>query len=254
MECAGLVEALGPGVTRFQPGERVMGLLGGAAQAELAVLHERMAMKVPSTLSMAEAGAFPEVFATAHDALFSQAHLGLGERLLVTGAAGGVGMAAVQLGVCAGANVVASARDKGAHDRLAALGAACARPDDALRLGPFDVVLELVAGPGLPAALASLAPWGRCVVIGTGAGARCELDLGQLMSRRATIKGSTLRNRSLEEKALVTRGLEQHVLPLVERGSAKVLVEATFPFERAQDAYQRFAAGQKLGKIVLTRQ
>ncbi len=253
LECAGVVEEVGDRVTAFAPGDRVMGLLGGAAQAELTLLHERLALPLPPGMPMVEAGGFPEVFYTAYDALFSQAGLAMGDRLLVTGAAGGVGLAAVQLGLCAGAAVVASARDSGALDRLTALGASSAGPAGAFGLGPFDVVLELVGGDSLPRALARLAPRGRVVVIGTGAGSRCELDMSLLMSRRARVMGSTLRARPLEDKALVTRAVQDHVLPLVEQGRVKVVVDAAFPFERAQEAYERFAAGGKFGKIVLTR-
>lgn len=251
LECAGVVEAVGEKVTAFRAGDRVMSLLPGAGQAELAVIPERVAMAVPHGLTMVEAGGFPEVFCTAHDALFTQAGLAAGERLLVTGAAGGVGMAAVQLGLAAGATVVASVRHTSLHEQVSALGADCARPDEALAMGPFDVVLELVGAPGLPPALNSLAPWGRIVVIGHGAGSRAEFDLSALLMRRATIRGSTMRNRALEEKALVSRRVEHHVLPLVERGRVRVPVAAVFPFEQAQDAYERFAAGEKFGKIVL---
>ncbi|MGH9106089.1 MAG: zinc-binding dehydrogenase, partial [Acidimicrobiales bacterium] len=251
LECAGVVEQLGGAVTRFERGDRVMSLLAGSGQAEWAVVHERLAMPVPAQVPPIEAGGFPEAFATAYDALFTQGKLAMGERLLVTGAAGGVGLAAVQLGLAAGATVVASVRAGSLHERVAALGAICAGPSDAFGSGPFDVVLELVGGPGLPQALGSLAPWGRVVVIGTGAGARADLDLATLMGRRATIRGSTMRNRTLEEKALAARRLEDHVLPLLAEGRLKVVVEAAFPFEQAQAAYERFAAGGKFGKVVL---
>lgn len=251
LECAGVVEAVGANANTFRPGDRVMSLLAGAAQAELVVMPQQVAMAVPDRLAMVVAGGFPEVFSTAHDALFTQAGLTIGERLLVTGAAGGVGMAAVQLGVAAGATVVASVRDTRLHEKVSVLGATCATPEEALALGPFDVVLELVGGLGVSRALACLAPWGRVVVIGTGAGARTELDLSQLMGRRATIRGSTLRTRSLEERALVARRAQRHVLPLLAEGRVRVVVEATFGFEQAQEAYERFADGGKFGKIVL---
>jgi NADPH:quinone reductase len=253
MECAGVVETVGSNVTAFRPGDRVMGLLGGGGQAELAVLHERVAIAVPEGVTMAEAGAFPEVFSTAHDALFTQAGLALGERVLVTGAAGGVGMAAVQLALASSAAVVASVRDPRLHDGVSDLGATCATPDEALARGPFDVVLELVGGSGIASALAHLAPWGRIVVVGTGGGARTELDLSLLMTRRATIRGSTLRNRSLEQKALVARLVERHVLPGLANGDIKVVIDATFGFGEPQKAYEHFAAGGKFGKVVLAR-
>ncbi len=119
--------------------------------------------------------------------------------------------------------------------------------------GPFDIVLELVGGPGVPAALGCLASQGRLVVIGLGAGSRVELDLGAMMHRRATLKGSTLRTRSLEDKALLARQLESHVLPLLATGRTRVVVEAAYPFEKVAEAYERFETGHKLGKIVLTR-
>ena len=171
LECAGTVRAVGDRVSAFQPGDRVMSLLAGAAQAELAVVHERVALRVPDRVKMVEAGGFPEVFSTAYDALFTQAGLASGERVLVTGAAGGVGMAAVQLARAAGASVVASARSTALHERLAALGATCAGPQEAVALGPFDAVLELVGGPSLASSFGSLAPGARVVVIGTGGGA-----------------------------------------------------------------------------------
>lgn len=253
LECAGRVEAVGGRVQGWRPGDRAMALVAGAAQAELVAVHARHALPVPEQLSVAEAGGFMEVFSTAHDALFSQAALSVGERLLVTGAAGGVGVAAVQLGLSAGASVVASARDASMHPRLAELGATPAPPEQAPSLGPFDVVLELVGAPSAAACLGALASCGRVVVIGTGAGAVAELNFAALMSRRATLRGSTLRSRSLEDKALVVRRVEHHVLPLVVAGKVRVPIEATYPFASAQDAYERFRAGGKFGKVVLVK-
>ncbi len=251
MEFAGEVEAAGAGATRFSPGDRVMGIVAGAAQAELVVVHERVAMPVPDGLSWPEAGGFPEVFTTAHDALFTQCGLRLGERLLVNGAAGGVGVAAVQLAVANGSSVVASVRSPERREALASFGATPAAPDDAFGLGPFDVVLELVGGPNLPADLDALATGGRISVIGIGAGATAEVGLGLLMARRARVHGSTLRVRPLEEKALAARLVERHVLPQLAAGRVRVPVEATFPLSDVGAAYERFAAGGKLGKIVL---
>ncbi len=252
LECAGVVEATGEAVERFSTGDRVMSLLAGAGQAELALFDERIAMPVPDTCSTIEAGGFPEAFATAYDALFSQARITIGDRALVTGAAGGVGMAGVQLAAAAGATVVASVRHEDFRESVTKLGAISVAPDEAVALGPFDVVLELVGGAGVPAALTALAPQGRIIVIGVGAGGRADLDLGLLMHRRATLRGSTLRSRSLEEKAIVARQLENHVLPLLNQGRLKVIVQSTYPFEKAAEAYDRFETGHKFGKIVLT--
>jgi NADPH:quinone reductase len=252
LELAGEVAAVGPDVHRFRPGDRVMSLVGGGGQAELAVVHERVAMPVPDGLGWAEAGGFPEVVTTAHDALFTQCGLGLGDRLLVHGAAGGVGTAAVQLGAAAGARVVATVRDRDHHRAVAELGAAVVvEPGQFAGHGPFDVVLELVGAPNFPANLEALAAGGRLMVIGVGAGATVELDLGRLMQRRARVLGSTLRSRPLEAKADAARRVEHQVLPLVADGRLRVPVAATFPLAQAQEAYDRFAAGGKLGKLVL---
>lgn len=251
LELAGEVAAVGPGVRRFQVGDRVMAIVGGGGQAELAVVHERQLMRVPDALDWPAAGGFPEVFTTAHDALFSQARLGAGERLLVHGAAGGVGTAAIQLGRAAGARVTATVRNAELRPQVAELGAEAIAPEGFERHGPFDVILELVGAPNLAANVDALATGGRIVVIGIGAGAKGELNLAKLMARRGSLHASTLRARPLEEKALTARALERHVLPLVERGALRVPIAATYPLADAAQAYERFAAGGKLGKIVL---
>jgi NADPH2:quinone reductase len=233
LECAGELE----------DGSRVMALLAGGGQAELAVAHRTHVMPVPDGVGWEQAGGFVEAFATAHDALFSQARLREGERLLVNGAAGGVGVAAVQLGVTTGARVTASARHH--HDELRGLGA----DDDAE--GEYDVILELVGGGNLAADLERLAPKGRMVVIGTGAGARAEIDFSLLMRKRGSIHASTLRSRSVADKAEVIRRLAADALPLLAAGRIIVPVEEVFSLERAQDAYERFAGGGKFGKIVI---
>lgn len=257
LEMAGDVVAVGPTVTRFSPGDRVMSILGGAGQAELVVVHERAAMPVPApvpgrgSLPWDQAGGFPEVFSTAHDALFTQCRLSMGERLLVHGAAGGVGTAAVQLGVAAGARVTATVRNPALRESVAALGAQVVAPEDFVDSGPYDVVLELVGAPNLPHDLACLASNGRIVVIGIRAGAAAELDLHVLMVRRGTIRASTLRPRPLEERALVARGVESHVIPLLAAGRVRVPVAAAYPLSDVAAAYEAFAAGGKFGKIVL---
>ncbi|MFL5823169.1 MAG: NAD(P)H-quinone oxidoreductase [Solirubrobacteraceae bacterium] len=251
LELAGEVAALGPGAGRFAEGDRVMAIVGGGGQAELAVVHERVLMPVPDPLDWASAGAVPEVFTTAHDAVFTQAGLRTGEHLLVHGGAGGVGTAAVQLGVLAGARVTATVRNPELRDQVAELGASVIEPEGFGESGPYDVVLELVGAPNLAENLNSLQIGGRIVVIGIGAGAKGEINLGALMGKRARIHGSTLRARPLEEKALTARALERSVLPLFEQGRLRVPIAARYPLAEAEAAYDRFAAGGKLGKIVL---
>ena len=251
LELAGEVVAVGDDVQRHAAGDRVMAVVGGGAQAELALVHERHALPVPASVSWEEAGGFPEAFTTAHDALFTQAALAVGERLCVHGGAGGVGIAGVQLGVATGASVVATVRNEALRDAVASFGARVVAPDGFAAHGPFDVILELVGAPNFPANLEALATGGRITVIGVGAGATVELELHALMAKRARIHGSTLRARPLEAKATAARAVERHVLPLLADGRVRVPVEATFALSDAPAAYDRFAAGGKLGKIVL---
>ncbi|MGI8441313.1 MAG: alcohol dehydrogenase catalytic domain-containing protein [Thermoleophilaceae bacterium] len=251
LELAGEVVARGPGAERFAEGDRVMAVVGGGGQAELCVVHERGAMPVPDRLEWTEAGAAAEVFTTAHDALFTQAGLASGERLLVHGGAGGVGTAGVQLGVATGARVTATVRDEVLRGEISQLGATAIAPEGFEEHGPFDVVLELVGAPNLAGNLSALATGGRIVIIGVGGGQKAELSLLALMGKRARIFGSTLRARPLEEKAAAMRRLERHVLPLLGDGTVRVLLEASFPLEGAAEAYERFAGGGKLGKVAL---
>jgi NADPH2:quinone reductase len=252
LELAGNVAALGRGAARFAVGDRVMALVGGGGQAELCVVHERQLMPVPSNLEWPAAGGLPEVFTTAHDALFTQARLRPGERLLVHGGAGGVGTAAIQLARAAGASVTATVRHEDLREPVAALGARVLAPEGFAAHGPFDVVLELVGAPNLPENLDALATGGRIAVIGVSAGVKCELNLLALMGKRARLYGSTLRARPLEEKALAARLVEREALPLFADGTLVVPVAETFPLDAAAAAYERFAAGGKLGKLVLT--
>jgi NADPH:quinone reductase len=256
MELAGEVLIAGIGCRTFQPGDRVMAVVGGGAQAQRAVVPERTALPVPDGIEWAAAGGFPETFTTAHDALFTQCDLRLGERALVHGGAGGVGIAAVQLAARAGARVVATVRHEARRADVAALGAECGDVtvvgvDDWAELGPFDVVLELVGGPNLPADLDQLAIEGRISVIGVGAGAAAEVNLLRLMGQRGRIHGSTLRARPIEEKAVVAQRMVREVIPLLAAGALRVPVEATYPMPEATAAYERFAAGGKFGKVVL---
>ncbi len=256
LELAGEVVGTGAGVTRFAGGDRVMAVVGGGGQAELALVHERVALPVPEGLAWPEAGGFPEVFTTAHDALFTQCELAVGERVLVHGAAGGVGIAGVQLAARAGARVVATVRNEALRGDVAEIGGAagvvevCA-PDAYTDRGPYDVVLELIGGPNLPGDLAALTTGGRVVVIGVGGGATVEINLLQLMATRGRIHASTLRARPLEGKAIAARGIERSVLPLLASGALRVPVAAEYPMADAEAAYDHFAAGGKLGKIVL---
>ena len=253
LEVAGTVVAAGAGVLALAAGDRVFGLVGGGGLADRVVVHERHVARVPDELSDEEAAAVPEAFVTAHDALVTRGGLGLGDVLLVTGANGGVGTAAVQIGVVAGARVFASARSR--HDGLAALGGEPVAPEDVVatvqEAGGADVVLELVGAPNLAPDLDALAPKGRIVVVGTGAGAQAELALGKLMGKRAAIHGTVLRARPLEEKAAAVQRFAHAVVPHLASGRMRALVDRVFPAEEAAEAFEYMASAGKLGKVLL---
>ncbi|MFP3901379.1 MAG: alcohol dehydrogenase catalytic domain-containing protein [Acidimicrobiia bacterium] len=252
LETAGEVIEVGAAVRRIAPGDRVMAVVTGAGQSELAVVPEGVALPVPDGVSWEAAGGFPENYTTAHDALFSQCGLAMGERVCIHGAAGGVGTAAVELAVAAGCDVVATVRRPELRDGVAALGARAVAPDAFVESGPFDVILELVGAPNMAADLDALATGGRIAVIGVGAGAKAEVNLLRLMALRGRLHASTLRARPLVDKALAARAVERHVVPLLAAGRVTVPIAATFPLRDAEAAYDRFARGGKLGKIVLT--
>jgi NADPH:quinone reductase-like Zn-dependent oxidoreductase len=250
IELAGEVVALGEGADGFGVGDRVMALVGGGAQAEVAVVNASEAMVVPDALGWDAAAGLPEGCITAHDALFTHAALVLGDRVLITGAAGGVGTAGVQLAVAAGAEVVASVRDPARRPAVAALGAAAIDPSEVDAHGPYDVILELVGLSSLDAVLPSLAPGGRVCLIGSGVAG--TVDLGPLMMCRGRLYGSTLRGRSPADKAAAVAAVVTRVLPLVEAGRFDVPIDSRFTLADAPLAYEHFAQGHKFGKVVLT--
>ena len=252
MELAGVVDALGDRIGALRgggssDGDRRRRRSGGACDCARAAADAGA-----HGARLVRRGRLARGLHTAHDAIFTQAELRPGERLLVHGGAGGVGTAAIQLARATGARVTATVRNEALRDGVAALGAEVIAPEGFAEHGPFDVILELVGAPNLAENLQALATGGRITVIGVAAGAKGELNLLALMGKRARIYGSTLRARSLEEKALNARRVEHEVLPLFASGALRVPIAETFPLERAADAYERFAAGGKLGKIVLT--
>jgi NADPH:quinone reductase len=255
LEVAGTVVARGDGVRGWNVGDRVFGLVGGGGLADRVVVHERHVAAVPDRLDELEAAAVPEVFITAHDAIVTQAELGLGDVLVVNGANGGVGTAGVQIGVSAGARVLANARSEEARGRLAELGAEPVSPDDfaerARAAGGADVVLELVGAPNLAWDFEALAPKGRIVVVGTGAGADADLSLRALMGKRARLLGTVLRARPLEEKAAAVQAFAHQVVPLLADGRARAIVDRVFPAEEAADAFDYMQQPGKFGKVLL---
>jgi NADPH:quinone reductase len=254
IETAGRVIAKGPTAHRYELGDRVFGIVGGGGLADRVVVHERHVTRVPDALDDAAAASVPEVFITAHDACV-QADLRMGELLVVTGANGGVGTAAVQIGAVAGARVLATVRTAEVRDAVAALGAEVVAPDElpaqAQALGGIDVVVELVGAPNLAANLGALAMKGRIVIVGTGAGAETELSLRALMGKRARLMGTMLRARPLEEKALAVMAFEREVVPHLASGRMVTLVDRIFPWTEARAAFDRMESPGKLGKVLL---
>jgi putative PIG3 family NAD(P)H quinone oxidoreductase len=258
LEVAGEVESCGEGVTAWEPGERVFGLVGGGGLADRVVVHERCATSVPESLGEPEAAAVPEAFITAHDAICSQAALRPGETLLVHGAAGGVGSAACQIAGLLGARVLGSVRSPEAAAAVEALGAEpvgdAAFADEVLeRTGGrgADVILELVGAPHFPGNLDALAKGGRIVVVGVGAGSQVTLPLVALMQKRALVRGTVLRPRPLEEKAAAVRAFEREVLPGLASGRLQPLVDSVFPASRVTDAFDRLEGRGKVGKVLV---
>ena len=246
LEVAGEVVACGEAATDWRPGDRVFGLVGGGGLADTVAVHERHLARVPDALSDRDAAAVPEAFITAHDAVFSRAGLTIGETLLVNGASGGVGTAAVQLGVAAGARVLANARSH--RDRLAELGA---EPTELEAARGVDVVLELVGAANLAASLEALALHGRVIVVGTGAGTTTELSLRAVMGKRACIMGTLLRARSLEEKAAAVRAFDRAVVTHLASGRVRPVIDRVFPAAEAAAAFDYMATPGKFGKVLL---
>lgn len=255
LEVAGRVIARGDGVQSWREGDRVFGIVGGGGLADRVVAHERHVTRVPDTLDDEAAAAVPEAFLTAHDAVVTQAGLRLGETVLVNGANGGVGTAAVQIASAAGARVFANVRSSEAAERLLALGAAVVGPDDfAERLeaeGGADVILELVGAPNLAGDLSALAPKGRIVVVGTGAGTEAAFSLRSLMGKRARLMGTVLRTRPLEEKGAAVQAFGREVAPLLASGRIVPVVDRTFPAERVTEAFDYMEQPGKFGKVLL---
>ena len=263
LEFAGEIDALGSDVADLEVGDRVMGLCGGGAYAEAVVLPARAAARIPARLSFTEAAAVPEAFITAWDALVDQASLAAGETVLIPAVGSGVGLAALQLAVAIGARAIGTARTAEKLDRARAFG--LVEGDDiVVSHGAFapevlratggrgaDVVLELVGGDYVAEDLACLAEKGRIVLVGLMAGHRAEVDLGQLLRKRAHLIGTMLRSRPVEEKIAAVRKLERHVVPLLARGAVKPVVDRTFPLAKAGEAHAHMATNSTFGKIVL---
>jgi NADPH2:quinone reductase len=264
LEFAGEVEAVGAETRRIKIGDRVFGITGGGAQAEYIVVPEETLALVPGNLDWSEAAGVPEAFITAHDALFTQGALKMGESVLVHAAGSGVGLAAVQLARAAGATVFGTSRTSAKLERAREYGLshAVAVGDDPMSVSRavhkwtdgagVNVILDLVGAKYLEANLESLAPLGRLLFVGTTAGSSATLNFGTVMQKRLSIKGTVLRSRSTTEKALATQSFERHVVPLLARGVVRPVIDTIYNLEEIRAAHERLESNASFGKVVLT--
>lgn len=261
LELSGRVAAVSDAVTGWAVGDRVCAVVAAGGYAERAIVPAATALPVPEGLDLVEAAAVPEVFSTAHDNVFTRGRLTAGETLLVHGGSSGVGTAATQLATRAGARVLVTAGSADKLDACAALGADAGinyRDEDwvarvaALTDGRgVDVVCDIIGADYLDSNLRSLATEGRLVIIGLMGGPKAEINLGRLLVNRLSVVASTLRARSVAEKAAVAARLRADVWPGFADGSLRPVVDRVYSWEDAPDAHARMESSAHIGKIVL---
>lgn len=260
LEYAGEIDALGPGVQGLALGQRVYGLVGGGSYAEHVVVHERAVAPMPANLSFEEAAAIPEAFLTAYDAMVLQAGLRAGEWVLVHAAASGVGTAALQIAKAVGARAIATVRSADKRARLLELGAEIALcvPDGAFAApvlaavpAGVEVVLELVGGGYLAEDLRAVALGGRIVLVGLVGGRNVDLDLGRLLTRRISVRGTVMRSRPIEEQIVVHQVLARQITPLIERGALSPVIDRVYELTEVEAAHQHMSDNLGFGKLVL---
>jgi NADPH2:quinone reductase len=263
LEYAGVVDAVGEGARLFATGDVVMGLVGGGGYAEAVVVHEREAVRAPRAMSAVEAGAIPEAFMTAYDALFAQMRLVAGETVLIHSVGSGVGTAAVQLARAAGARVLGTSRTVDKLHRAGELGLDLGIVADeagswakvvreATGGRGVDVILDLVGGPYVAGNLSAISTGGRWIVVGVTGGASAPFDLRLLMARRASVTGTVLRARPIEEKIALAREFDAKVLPLFEKLALRTVIDATFPPQQASEAHRLLEENRTFGKVLIT--
>jgi len=259
LEFAGEVDAVGSLVRAWKPGQRVMGLAGGGAQAEYILAHEGLLVEIPENLDFVQAGGIPEVFITAHDALFTQAGLQMGERLLVHAAGSGVGTAAIQLAHAAGVTTFGTSRTPSKLEQAKSLGLDvgishqnfAAEVNRLTEGAGVHVVLDFIGAAYLEQNLEALTTWGRIVFLATMGGFQANVNLGMLMSRRISMRGVTLRTRILEEKLAVTRRFTTSVLPLLASGKVRPIIDHMYPLEEIGEAHRVMGENRNFGKLVV---
>ncbi len=265
LEFAGEVTELGTNAQRRREGERVMGIIGGGAHAEFVTTHQDAVCAVPANLEWSAAGAVPEVFITAHDAL-RQASFKAGDNVMVHAVGSGVGLAATQLVRALGGRAFGSSRTPDKIERAKSFGleSGFTVPEPSALTGlsdfagsatggsGFDVVLDLNGGPYFAASLEAMALRGRIVLIGGVAGGKTEVDLYQILGKRLHVIGTVLRARSLEEKIAITAAFAGEVVPMLAQGTIRPVIDSVFPIEQIQDAHRRLESNETFGKVVLT--
>jgi NADPH:quinone reductase-like Zn-dependent oxidoreductase len=264
LEYSGVVDLVGEGVTRFHGGDRVLGLVGGGAYAEQIVVHEGEVARLPEAIDERTAAAIPEAFVTAYDALVTRGKLAPGDTVLIHAAGSGVGTAAIQIAKTFGCRVIATSRTSNKLARCKELGADVTlvvekgefadAVKDATSGRGADVILDLAGGAYVGEDVLAAAVLGRILVVGLTAGARSEINLGALLSRRATIIGTVLRSRPLAEKIEAASVLEHNLVPLVVAGRMTPVIDRAYPLDEAGAAHAFVASNASFGKVLLAVQ
>lgn len=257
LECAGSVAEVGPGVSRWHVGDRVCALLPGGGYGEFAICPADHALPVPDGLSLREAAALPETAYTVWSNMVLRGGLQAGERFLVHGGSSGIGTMAIQIAHALGARVWATAGSAGKCAACTRLGASAINYHDedfvtVLRQsGGADLILDMVGGDYIGRNIRCLADDGRLVMIAFLSGPKAEINFAQIMARRLTVTGSTLRPQSDRAKARIARDLQDRLWPLVEAGAVRPLIDSTFPLREAVEAHRRMEGSGHIGKILL---
>jgi len=261
LEVSGVVASIGAGVAHITEGDRVMALLEGGGYAEVAAVRARQVVPVPASIDLIDAGGVPEVFITAHDALFTRARLQQGETLLIHGGGGGIGTAAIQLGRAHGCRVLVTAGSAAKLARCAELGADAginyaledfvARTRELTEGHGADVVLDIMGASYLGRNLEVVATDGRVVVIGMQGGTHADIDLGVMMRRRVSLISTALRARPAAQKAAIVAAFAAEVVPRLAAGLLRPVIDRVVPFEEAAEAHRLMEAGDVVGKILL---
>src|SRR5216684_3570146 len=263
LEFAGEVEEVGDDARTWKVGDRVFGIIGGGGQAEFVTLPESHVVEIPGNVDWAEAASIPEVFMTAHDALFTQCGVQMGERVLIHAAGSGVGTAAIQLVRAAGAFAYGTSRTANKLERAKEFGLteSVIVGNDPMSFAEafkqwtgdkgFEVILDLVGAAYLKANLEAIGSGGRLIFVGTTSGAKAEIDFSIVMRKRVRIMGTSLRTRSIEEKATATRLFAEQVIPLLASGAVRPVIDRVFKLEEVRAAHERIESNETFGKVVL---